>query len=335
MKVLVTGAAGFLGKAIVKRLQQGPFEIRAFVRPGRVIDDSVDFGGEIFEGDICEETALEAALDGVDAVVHAAALVATSGSWESFAEANIRATQKLIKIAGRKKVGRIVHISSLSVYAVPENNISIDEDSSYESESNGRGAYSRSKLAADRLALHEAKKGAPVVVLRPGLLYGPGKKPPLARQSFAVAGFRLLLARPGYQLPMSYVENVADAVALALEAPNAVGHAYTIVDENISQKEYLSLYRSASGQDLKAIYLPVPLVASAARVAEKVLALARKKSPVTYHQVRRATDSAEFRTTRAREDLHWAPAVDVAEGLRRSFATSDSASSAQSSGASS
>lgn len=315
-RILVTGANGFLGSRIVAALQRAGCEVRAFVRPGRTVEQT---GVEICEGDITDDASLAKAVAGVDGVVHCAARVATTGTWEEFAAANIRATRRLIAAAVAAGVPRIVHISSLSVYAVPENDITIVEDSAYESESDGRGYYSRSKLAADRAALFEAGRGAPVVVLRPGLLYGPGKRPPLARQSFNLKGWKLILARRDYRLPMTHVDNVAEACVAALRSPDATGRAFTIVDENIRQEEYTALYRAASGERWRPVYLPVGAVGLAARILEKVLGLARRRSPVTYHQIRRATDSATFDCSRARKELGWQPKIGVQEGLGRSF----------------
>jgi nucleoside-diphosphate-sugar epimerase len=316
-RVLVTGATGFLGARVVAALLAAGDHVRARVRPGKAAPP----GAEACAGDITDPAALRAAVAGMDAVVHCAARVATTGPWEEFAAANVRATRDLIAAAVAAGVGRVVHISSLSVYAVPANDITVAEDSDYESESDGRGHYSRSKLAADRAALYEARRGAPVVVLRPGLLYGPGRRPPLARQSFQVNGCKLLLARRGYRLPMTHVDNVADAVVLALRAPDVAGKAFTIVDDNIRQDEYTALYRAASGETWRPVYLPVAAVGLAARVLERLFGLARRRSPVTRHQIRRATDSATFDCTRARQLLGWQPRIDVAAGLAQTFAT--------------
>jgi len=316
-RVLVTGANGFLGRRVVAALRRAGDEVRALVRPGREFDEP---GVEIVTGDVTDAATLKAAVVGIDGVVHCAARVATTGEWEEFAEANIRATQRLIRAAVEAGVSRFVHISSLSVYAVPADGVTIGEESAYESEADSRGMYSRSKLAADRLALFEARQGAPVVVLRPGLLYGPGRRPALARQSFNVNGFKLILARRNYPLPMTHVDNVADAAVLALRADGVVGQAFTIVDENIRQEEYTKLYREAAGEKWRPVYLPVAAVGLAARVLETALGLARRRSPVTQHQIRRATDGATFDCRRAREVLGWQPRIGVAEGLGACFA---------------
>ena len=318
MRALVTGATGFLGRSIVRRLLRDGVDVRALVRPGRTLDVA---GVELVEGDVCDDAAVEAAVRGVDWVVHAAARVATTGSWEEFAEANVRGTRRVLRAAVAAGVRRIVHISSLSVYAVPFDGVTITEEAPYESEADARGGYSRSKLAADRVALDAARRGAPVVVLRPGLLYGPGKRPPLARQSFAVNGVKLILATPHYTLPLTYVDNVADAVLLALRCDAAVGQAFTIVDDNVRQADYLALYRAASAETWRAVFLPVGAVAFAAWLAERGLRLLRRRSPVSYHQVRRATQSAHYDCGRAARVLGWRPGVTVEEGLRRAFAS--------------
>lgn len=320
MKVLVTGATGFLGRSVVRALQRDGDEVRAFVRPGRGVELT---GVEVVEGELADAASIERAVRGVDGVVHAGARVVTTGKWEEFAEANVRGTRRVLRAAREAGAKVIVHISSLSVYAVPEDGVTITENSAYENETQSRGGYSRSKLAADRVALYEAGHGAPVVVLRPGLLYGPGKRPPLARQSFKAGPFKLMLARRGYPLPLSYVDNTADAVSLALRCESALGQAFTIVDENVAQADYASLYRFISGERWRPLYLPVRAVALAAWAAERALRLARRRSPVTYHQVRRATDGAIFDCTRARDVLGWTPRVSVRQGLEACFAARD------------
>lgn len=318
MKVLVTGATGFLGRSIVRRLLDDGFTVRALVRPGRQLDLA---GVEWVEGDVCDDASVRSAVSGVEGVVHAAARVDTKGRWEEFAEANIRGTRRVIHAAQEAGAKAIVHISSLSVYAVAVDGVTITEESAYESESDSRGHYSRSKLAADRIALAEAGRGAPVVVLRPGLLYGPGKRPPVARQSFDVAGRKLILATPNYTLPMTYTDNVADAVALALRQSDARGLPFTLVDENVRQSHYVELFRRASGETWRPMFLPVDLVATGALVLEKALRLARRRSPITYHQVKRATRAAWYDCSRAERVLGWHPSVTVAEGLQRAFAS--------------
>jgi nucleoside-diphosphate-sugar epimerase len=254
-------------------------------------------------------------------VLHTAARVATSGTWAEFYAANVEGTAALIRASVAAGVRRIVHVSSLSVYAVPADGVTVTEESGYEAGAPDRGLYARSKLIADRLALQAAHGGAPVTVIRPGLLYGPGRRPPLARRAIAAGPFRVVLGNPRYLLPMSFVENVAEAVWCAALAEGVAARAYTIVDCNVPQAEYARLYREAAGEHWQPLYVPAALLLPAARLAELGFGLLRRASPLTRHQLRRTTWSAYYDCGRAERELGWQPRVALAEGLRRSFAT--------------
>jgi nucleoside-diphosphate-sugar epimerase len=312
--VLVTGAAGFLGGALVARLRADRLRVRAFVRPGRAVD-----GDERVEGDLRDRGALERAVVGVDYVVHAGARVATTGSWDEFEATNVDATTALIEAARAAGVRRMVHISSLSVYAVPADGAVITEDSPYDDGGGERGCYARSKLLADRAAMAAIAAGAPVTVVRPGLLYGPGQRPSLARRAIGIGPLRLLLARRGYLLPLAYVENVADAIALALARDAARGRAYTIVDVHAPQAAYARLYRQMQGGNWVPIYLPLGLVRGGVSAIETLARLVGRRAPISRHQVERTLRSATFSTRRAREELGWQPRIALDEALRRSF----------------
>jgi len=315
VKVLVTGAAGFLGSALVEAFRGREWEVRAFVRPGR--QRSWPEGVEEFVGDLCEVSCVRDAVAGTQAVVHAAARVSTTGTWEEFASINVRATMDLLQAARQAGVQRFVHMSSLSVVAVPRDGYTVIDESPYEDESRARGNYSRSKLAADRLALWEARQGAPVVVLRPGLLWGPGRRPPLARQSFLWKGYRFLLARPDYPLPLSHVRSVAQAAVCAVESgPEAVGRAFTVVDVHVPQQAWLEAYREAMGEWWRPVYLPVRLMELVARTAEVGFRILRRRPPVTAHQVARATYRAWYDCRSAQTVLGWQPRTDWRRDLQ-------------------
>lgn len=315
MKALVTGATGFLGATIVARLRSEGIAVRALVRSEGARCD-VD---ERVVGDLCDEAARARAVDGVDWVLHAGARVSTSGTWEEFEATNVRATERLIAQAAGAGVRRIVHVSSLSVYGVPHEGAVITEDSPYDDAAVERGLYARSKLAADRLASAAAAAGAPVVIVRPGLLYGPGRRPPLARRSMAVGPVRVLLASRAYRLPLAYVDNVADAIVLAAHSERAQGRAYTIVDVHVRQADYARLYRQVSGERWWPVYTPLIALRAAVAGAETVAALVGRSAPITRHQLERTVRSATFSTDRARAELAWTPRVGLAESLTRCF----------------
>lgn len=322
MKALVTGATGFLGAAVTARLRAGGVAVRALVRGGR----RGTAADEECVGDLCDADSLARAVDGVDWVVHAGARVSTAGAWEEFEAVNVRGTEALIERALAAGVRRIVHVSSLSVFAVGHDGATIEEDGAYEDAAEDRGGYARSKLAADQFASAAMRRGAPIAVVRPGLLFGPGRLPPLARRSAALGPLRLILTRPDYLLPLAYVENVADAIALAVQSEAAAGHAYTIVDVHARQADYVRLYHRLGRVRGRPVYVPVGLLRATAAILERGARALRRRPPITLHQVDRTLFSATFSSRRAREQLGWEPRVPLEEALRRTFAAQAAAS---------
>ncbi len=319
MRTLVTGATGFLGSAVVRQLKKvGGQSVRALVRDPSAAPDVAD---EAVKGDLSDPSTFDAALDGVDRVIHAGARVSTQGPWEEFFAVNVAGTGALIEASERAGVSHFVHVSSLSVYDVPSDNAAVNEDSALEAGAEDRGFYARSKLEADQVAQAAITRGAPVTIVRPGLIFGPGRKVPLARRSVAAGPFRVVLASPDYLMPMAFVENVADALVLAAGNERAIGRIYTIVDEHVRQADYARMFLQASGQSWRPVYVPPGLVRTAASLVEGAARLVGKKAPLTRHQVDRTLRSARFDGARARAELEWHPQVPVFEALRRCFAS--------------
>jgi nucleoside-diphosphate-sugar epimerase len=308
--VLVTGASGFLGRRVVAALAARGHQVRAMVRYP-CLDVESDRVEEVM-ATLGDEPAVSAALEGVAAVVHCAARVARRGTRDDFFRDNVDGTKQLLEAAKRAGVERFVHVSSIAVYGVERGLERVAEDAAYDPHPDWRGAYTWSKLEADRLVLARGPElGLRTIVLRPGILVGAGGPEFTARLTLGrLRGRVLIVGRPGQRLPLSHVDDVARAAALAVTAPDARG-AYNVVDDVLTQREWLR-ERAAAGWPFRPVYIP-PMLANVPALALETIArvTGRARPALSRYRVRRATESVGFETARAARDLGWKPETGV------------------------
>jgi nucleoside-diphosphate-sugar epimerase len=307
--VLVTGASGFLGRRVVAALRERGLRVRAMVRSSPLPAGFEDV--ETVDAMLGDDAGVAQAVAGVRAVVHCAARVARRGSRAEFFRDNVGGTGHLLEAARAAGVERFVHVSSIAVYDRQPGNGPVGEGVDYEPHPERRGAYTWSKVEADRLVCEiGARNGMRTVILRPGILVGPEGPEFTARLCLGTVGGRaLIVGRGDARLPLCHVDDVARAAALAVSAPAAAG-AYNVVDDEPTQDEWLRA-RAAGGWRLRPLYVPPRLAAIPALALEGVARLARRQSPLSRYKIRRATESLRYDTTRARRDLGWRPETGV------------------------
>jgi 2-alkyl-3-oxoalkanoate reductase len=320
MKVLVTGGTGFLGRYVVRRLLKAGDFVRVLVRPVRTQvggkRNTANSGAEEVAGDMRDAASLERAVDGMEAICHCAAVMQTARPWSDFEEITVRGTERLLAAALCQRVDRFLHVSSLGIYG-HQHQQTITEESPFDEGEEGRGHYTRSKIEAERVVWkYYREHNLPVTVVRPGVLYGPGKPPFVARVCLSLgAKLRIAIGASQQRLPLAYVEDVGQAIYLALKSDKAIGKAYNVVDDRIFQKEYLALLRRAKVTQAHTILLsPKPLYPLLSLV-EGLCRLVRINPPVSRHQLERALASLRYDISCAREELGWSPRIGVAEGL--------------------
>src|SRR5262249_23185178 len=185
-------------------------------------------GVRFVPGDLRQQPSLERAVEGVDVIFHCAGKVAPSGRWVDFLEVNVLGTERLIQAALAARVRRFVHVSSIGVYGARAEGSIISEDDGYDPNA-ARGGYTPSKIMADQLAFwYVNSRSAPITVVRPATIYGPGGKNSLVRVGTRVGGLNLVFGPGQNLLPLVYVDNVVDALLLAARRDEAVGRAYNI-----------------------------------------------------------------------------------------------------------
>ena len=308
--ILVTGATGFVGGALVRRLTAGrAFNgvVAAVRRKAAAWPEGVL---QVQVGDLLPTTDWGAALQGIDAVVHCAARVHVmqddaSDPLQAYREVNVSGTLNLARQAAQAGVRRFVFVSSIKVNGEathPGEPFTADEAPA------PLDPYGVSKLEAEQgLRTIELQTGMEVVIVRPPLVYGPGVKANFAAMIRWVArGIPLPLGATHNARSMVALDNLVDLLITCVKHPAAAGQTFLVSDgEDVSTTELLR--RTAQAMGRKVILLPVPTF-----VLEWGAALFDKRAVV-----QRLCGSLQVDIAKTRHLLGWTPPVSVDEGLRR------------------
>ncbi len=306
MRVLVTGASGFLGRHIINKLKSEGCEVAAIVRNSSVVDQLKDAEVEFISGDLRDEACIKKAVKNVDAIVHAAATM--GGGWEDYYDINVKSTELLLKHAPKAKIKRFVFISSIIVYdhSAGESGVTFSEEMAYEE--NSLTNYSRSKIEAEKIIAKYQKK-VPTVVLRPGALYGGSGPIYPARLGFSLGSGKYLVIGDGNrEIPLSHVDSVADAVWASINRKQAVGKSYNIIEDGeITQNAYLNRVKTLTNSKLKVLHLSYKPARILALMIQKVLGLAGMSSPIRLPYLRLCSTQFYYPNDRAKKELGWQP----------------------------
>ena len=325
MKVLVTGAAGFLGGHLVDMLVERGYEVRAMVLPGENWARLRQLPGvEVVRGDLTDSASLQCAVKDVRCVYNVAAKTGPWGPEESYRKVNVLGLENLVSVSLEAGVERLVHTSSITVYGHRLRGV-ITEDCPFHAENN---PYSRSKIAGERLLAGLVReRGAPVIIVRPGWIYGPRDQASFARfVSLIAAGKGFVIGSGRNIVPLVYVRDVAQGLIKAGEAGEEfTGQAYTIADDcRISQAEYFNIIADVLGVAPVTRKIPFRPLYLAGRCAELAWrALGRRGNappPITTYGITLLGSNQEFSIEKARRDFGYEPEYDiirgVAEGVR-------------------
>jgi len=321
MKALVTGGSGFLGRHLVERLVLEGYEVSVLTRIPESVASLRGLGIHPVGGDVRQWSSLRNAVEGKDVVFHCAGKVEPKGRWIDYLEVNVLGTERLIQAAIEHGVRRIVHVSSIGIYGIQPEGTVISEEAGYDPSPGTRGFYTRSKIEADQVALWYAmERGAPTTVIRPGTIYGPGGKASPVRAGVRIGRVNLIFGDGKNLLPLTFVENVVDALVLAATREEACGRAYNVVDdEEVTQRAYVERIGAVLGQRRPTVYLPLPVVRLLASTADLARSALRGRRPPQglFHRIARSLQSIRYDTSRATEELGWKPRIGFEEALRR------------------
>lgn len=319
MTVLVTGATGFLGSHLLDLLLERDEQVRVLARAGDDLEQFSHPNVEIHQGDLTDYLSLRAAVSSVDRVFHCAALTEPWGRTADFERVNVLGLQALVRFALEAGVQRFVHVSSITVHGNDVRGIA-DETAPLRME---RNPYSWSKVLAERLLERMIREEhAPVVIVRPGWIYGPRSVASFARFASLIERGRMFVIGPGSNhLPLIYVRDVATGMLLASEASQSVGHAYLLVnDEPVTQWDYLAAIAKELGVPPPRWHVPYRFALALGAVSEAVCraTLRSRTPPLTRYGVQLLGGENRFRIDRARTELGFVPRVNLIDGVRQS-----------------
>lgn len=305
MRILVTGANGFVGSALCEEFSRRGYQVHGAVR---AVDELALASAPLVSiGDIGADTDWGAAVRDIDTVVHIAARVhVDSGESDQaladFRRVNCAATKALAKQAAQAGVRRLVFISSAKVNGDATANAPFTEIDP----PRPLDAYAISKFEAERaLAEVASQTGLEVVIVRPPLVYGPGVKANFRNLLRAVdRGFPLPLRGIDNRRSLIYLGNLIDVVARCVEHPDAAGKTYLVSDgEDVSTPELIRRLASAMNRPALLFSLPQPLM--------KLAAMASGRGDA----ITRLTESLQLDSSRIRNELNWTPPYTMRQGL--------------------
>lgn len=329
MRVLVTGATGFLGSHVAERLHRGGpgpdgeganrHEVRCLVRTTSDVGFLRELGVELVEGAIDDPSSLGAAVRGVDAIVHCAGAIKAKGL-EGFLRVNHEGTEHLARAAleHAPDLKRFVHVSTAGVMGPGRPGMAhrVEDDPAPATH------YAHSKLAGER-ALLAHKDRLPIVILRPPAIYGPRDREILAFFKMVKMGLALRMGQSLQTVSMIYGPDCAEACVRALDADVPSGATFFVADgQTYSYEEMARAIADAYGVKIRAMAsVPAPVLRVAAafseafgKVADRAVIFNRDK----LNELLMTDFVIDARP--AEEALGWRPAVTFAEGARRTAA---------------
>ena len=326
MRMLVTGGTGFLGRHVVWRLNSSGHDV---VFTGRNVQhaETVIAGATradcetrfvmLEHGSVQSHATMHEAAAGADAAVHCAALSSPWGRPEAFEKANIDSTQEIVDACRAQRVPRLVHISTPSLYFNFRDRIGIREDEPLPSPVND---YARTKGIAEQRVMQSPLDS--VIALRPRAIIGPYDATLLPRLLRVARVSRLPLMRGGNALiDLTYVDNVVDAVELALSADLQRAVVNISNGEPMPVRTLFAMLADAFGIELRVRRIPYPVVDAAATLLEWAASVRRDwEPPITRYSVGLLAWSQTLDLTRARDLLGYTPQVPLAEGIRQTAA---------------
>jgi nucleoside-diphosphate-sugar epimerase len=302
MNCLVTGAAGFIGSNLVKRLEKEKYQVKALihVKHPEIVVNNVEY----VHGDITNKSFVLTLIKDIDVVFHCASIVKDFGPKNRFYQVNLEGTKNLVEASEKHGVKQFIFLSHLM----------------YESKKR-RNHYSKTKLLAEQYIKEKNRKyNFPFVIIRPGNVYGPGDTTWVLRPLHSIKKHRIALINGGKGIFLhTYIDNLIDALIAVLHEPKAIGQTIEITDgdNSITWGNYLN--------DLSSIVTDSPIKKDISKknalLISNVMLLLHKifrfEPWITPTSVEILTNQQKIFIKKAKDILGYKPRIGYLEGMKR------------------
>jgi nucleoside-diphosphate-sugar epimerase len=308
-RVFLTGALGFIGRAIADRYAAEGVEVRG-------VDVAADPARGVVAGDVREAGDWQGHAEGCDVVIHLAAALGFGGRHEDFWPINVLGTRNALDAAVAAGAARFVHTSSIVVFGDSFTG-TVDERTPVQP--TGR-PYTDTKIASEQVVLQAHVAGElPCTIVRPGDVYGPGSRPWVILPLEAIRRRQVVLpARGRGVMSPVYVDDLVDGYARAAREPAALGQVITVTGPGpVETRDFFRHHFEWLGMR-GPMTVPTPIALGMAGVADAFYRLRRRGSEANPGAVRYMTRRGTIPIERARALLGYEPSVSLDEGMRRS-----------------
>jgi nucleoside-diphosphate-sugar epimerase len=294
MRLLVTGASGFVGSHVARAASERGNYVRCLVRASSDLSPLRALAVDLVPGDVTDKDSVRTAAAGIDSVVHCAAATSETAPDPAVSHRiNVLGTQNLVEACAENRLDRLVLLSSQSATA------------------SNASAYGRTKLEAERIA---AASGLRFTILRPSTVYGPGARGLFAKMARYVSRLPLVpvIGNGRQRFRPIYVGDLVTAILRCLESKEAIGKTYDLGGlDGVSFEQFIDGVGEVLGRKRAKVRVPIPICLGLART----LALLAKNPPLTVDNIIGITQMSECDISKAQQDFGFQP-VTFKDGLR-------------------
>ena len=318
MTVLVTGATGFLGTSLVRRLLSDGAPVRVLARSADKARPLTDGGAELMVGDITDGDAVAAAVADVGVVYHLAGRLLEPGvPAAEYRRTHVEGTKLLLACCRSERgLERFVHCSTTGVLGVTG-----DRPADETAPLRPTNVYEATKAEAE-LAVRDAwREGFPAVIARPGLVYGPGDLHLLGFfRSVLRRQFRPIGRRPVWLHPI-YIDDMVEGLVRCGQDGGATGECFHLAGRDpVQLAELAEEIARAGGTRVPAGRIPLPAAQAAAALGDRLPPNLKRSAPLTRSRLEFLTHSRVYDVSKAQRVLGFAAATDLPTGTERSMA---------------